>query len=156
MTAHVRVTVQRITRVRGLPSQAKSQRWVTAALHGAGYRRAAELVIRLVNEAEGRRLNHAWRHKDYATNVLAFPAKLPEALRSPLLGDLVICAPVVRREAAEQGKPLDAHWAHLTVHGTLHLLGFDHQAKAGAHVMEAMETAILAKLGFPDPYQFST
>ena len=156
MTAPVRVTLQRATRVRGLPSQEMLQRWVTAALRGAGYRRAAELAIRLVNAAEGRRLNRAWRHRNYATNVLAFPARLPEALRSPLLGDLVICAPVVRREAAEQGKPLEAHWAHLTVHGTLHLLGFDHQTKAGAHAMEAKETAILTKLGFPDPYQLST
>lgn len=156
MTAPVRVTLQRATRVRGLPSQAKLQRWVTAALRGAGYRRAAELAIRLVNAAEGRRLNRAWRHRNSATNVLAFPAKLPEALRSPLLGDLVICAPVVRREAAEQGKPLEAHWAHLTVHGTLHLLGFDHQTKAGARAMEAKETAILTKLGFPDPYQLPT
>lgn len=152
MTAQVRVTVQRVTRLRGLPSLAKFQCWVGTALRSAGYRRAAEMAIRLVNEAEGRRLNREWRHKDYATNVLAFPAKLPEALRSPLLGDLVICAPVVRREAAEQDKPLEAHWAHLTVHGTLHLLGYDHVMKHQAVEMESLEIAALAKLGFPDPY----
>lgn len=156
MSLRVRVTVQRATRLRGLPSQARFQRWIESALRGVRYRRAAELAIRLVNEAEGRRLNREWRHKNYATNVLAFPVKLPKALRSPLLGDLVICAPVVKREAAEQGKPLDAHWAHLSVHGTLHLLGFDHQAQTEAHTMEAMEAAILAKLGFPDPYRLST
>lgn len=152
----VRVTVQRVTRLRNLPRDKKFALWVDAVLRGAGYRRAAELAIRLVNEAEGCRLNREWRHKNYATNVLAFPAKLPKALHSPLLGDLVICAPVVRREAAEQDKPLEAHWAHLTVHGTLHLLGFDHQTQAEAHTMEAMEAAIVAKLGFPDPYQLST
>lgn len=149
---NTRITVQHATRLRGLPSQKKFQLWVVAALRSAGDRRRAELAIRLVNEAEGRRLNREWRHKDHATNVLAFPAKLPKTLRSPLLGDLVICAPVVRREAAEQGKPLEAHWAHLTVHGTLHLLGYDHAAKRQAAEMESLETTILAKLGFPDPY----
>lgn len=148
----VEVTVQRATRLRGLPSERQFRRWVSAALRGAGHRRAAELAIRLVNAAEGRRLNRVWRHKDYATNVLAFPAQLPAGLRSPLLGDLVICAPVVRREAEEQGKSPEAHWAHLTVHGTLHLLGHDHVGRREAAEMEFLETAILAKLGFPAPY----
>lgn len=152
MIPYLRVAVQRATRLRGLPSDRKFRRWVAAALAGAGHRRTAELAIRLVNGAEGRRLNRAWRNKDYATNVLAFPAGLPKGLRSSLLGDLVICAPVVRREAAEQGKPLEAHWAHLTVHGTLHLLSYDHVAKRQAEKMESLEIAILAKLGFPNPY----
>ncbi|MGH7169079.1 MAG: rRNA maturation RNase YbeY [Gemmataceae bacterium] len=152
MAANLTVTVQCATRMRGLPSQKKFQRWVGTALRSVGYRRAAEVTIRLVNAAEGRKLNRVWRQKDYATNVLAFPAGLPPGVRSPLLGDLVICAPVVRREAADQGKRLEAHWAHLTVHGTLHLLGYDHEASRQAQEMESLETAILACLGYPDPY----
>lgn len=148
----VDVTIQRATRQPGLPSDRQFRRWVSAALRGAGHRHATELTIRLVNEAEGRRLNHRWRRRDYATNVLSFPAGLPQGLRSPLLGDLVICAPVVRREAAQQGKLPEAHWAHLTVHGTLHLLGYDHVGKRKAAKMESLETAILGKLGFSDPY----
>lgn len=148
----VDVTIQRATRLRGLPSDAMFRRWVTAALAGAGHRRATELTIRLVNEAEGRRLNHRWRRRDYATNVLSFPAELPSGLRSPLLGDLVLCAPVVQREAKAQHKTSKAHWAHLTVHGTLHLLGYDHVGKRKAAKMESLETAILGKLDFSDPY----
>lgn len=148
----LRITIQRATRLRGLPGDRQFRRWVSAALRGAGHRRNAELSIRLVNEAEGRRLNRRWRSKNYATNVLSFSAELPPGLRSPLLGDLVICAPVVRREAAQQSKALAAHWAHLTVHGTLHLLGYDHVGQRKAAEMESLETAILAKLGFPDPY----
>lgn len=148
----VEVTVQRATQLRGLPGNVRFRQWVAAALAGAGHRRTSEIVIRLVNEAEGRRLNQHWRHRNYATNVLSFPAELPRGVRSPLLGDLVICAQVVRREAAQQGKPPEAHWAHLTVHGTLHLLGYDHVGKRKAAKMESLETAILAKLGFPDPY----
>lgn len=128
------------------------RRWVGAALAGARHRRSSEIVIRLVNEAEGRQLNLQWRHRGYATNVLSFPAELPPGLHSELLGDLVICAPVVRREARLQNKPLAAHWAHLVVHGTLHLLGYDHETAAEAGVMEPLETAILGKIGFPDPY----
>lgn len=148
----LRLTVQRATRLAGLPGNAMFRRWVGAALAGAGHRSASELVIRLVNAAEGRRLNLRWRRRDYATNVLSFPAGLPSELHSALLGDLVICAPVVRREARLQEKPLIAHWAHLTVHGTLHLLGYDHETPEQAGVMEPLETSILGRLGFPDPY----
>ncbi len=113
----------------------------------------SELTIRLVDEAEGRELNHTWRQKDYATNVLSFPADVPEGLLDiPLLGDLVICVPVVEREAAEQGKNLDAHWAHLVIHGCLHLLGYDHIDDAEAEEMESLEQQLLAELGHPDPY----
>lgn len=113
----------------------------------------SELTIRLVDEAEGRELNSTWRHKDYATNVLSFPADVPdEMLDIPLLGDLVICVPVVTREAAEQGKALDAHWAHLVIHGCLHLLGYDHIDDDEAQEMEALEQSLLAELGYPDPY----
>ena len=94
-----------------------------------------------------------YRGKDYATNVLSFPADLPPEVQLPLLGDIVICAAVVSREAREQNKALDAHWAHMLIHGTLHLQGYDHQNDADAKKMESREKRILAKLGFDDPYQ---
>lgn len=137
---------------RGLPAPASFRRWVQAALDGAGHHDATELAIRVVDADEGRSLNAQYRGKDYATNVLSFPAELPEGVDLPLLGDLAICAPVVAREAAEQGKTEADHWAHLTVHGVLHLLGHDHQAEDEAERMEALETRILAGLGAPDPY----
>ncbi len=138
----------------GLPAAASFRKWVAAALKGRI--READLAIRLVDDKEGRSLNHHYRGKDYATNVLSFPAELPEGLpkgvKLPLLGDLVICAPVVAREAAEQGKPLNAHYAHLTVHGVLHLLGWDHEDDKEADAMEQLEREILADLGVVDPY----
>jgi len=135
---------------KGLPAATSFRRWA----HAAAQRRIrkADLAIRLVDEKEGRALNHHYRGKDYATNVLSFPAELPEGVDLPLLGDLVICAPVVAREAREQGKPLAAHYAHLTVHGVLHLLGLDHEDEREAEAMEQLEREILAGLGFPDPY----
>ncbi|GGA33555.1 rRNA maturation RNase YbeY [Dyella nitratireducens] len=136
----------------GVPSPASFRRWVEAALAGARRRRAAALSIRIVGTREGRALNRTYRDKDYATNVLSFPMDLPPGVRLPLLGDIAICAPVVRREAAEQGKPVANHWAHLTVHGVLHLLGYDHIEEAEAVRMEALETRILKGLGVPDPY----
>ena len=145
------IEVQVASEARDLPGEDEFRRWAGAALDGR--REAAELAIRIVDEREGRELNKAYRQRDYATNVLSFPAELPEGLDLPLLGDLVICAPVVAREAAEQGKSAAAHWAHLTVHGCLHLLGFDHEADSEAEAMEALETEILARLGYPDPYQ---
>ncbi|GLQ88548.1 rRNA maturation RNase YbeY [Dyella flagellata] len=137
----------------GVPSPASFRRWVEAALAGARRRRPAELSLRIVGTREGRTLNRTYRGKDYATNVLSFPAELPPGVRLPLLGDIAICAPVVRREATEQGKPLAHHWAHLTVHGVLHLLGYDHIEEAEAASMEALETRILKGLGIADPYQ---
>jgi len=138
----------------GLPAAVSFRRWVAAALKGRI--READLAIRLVDEREGRSLNQHYRGKDYATNVLSFPAELPEGLpkgvKMPLLGDLVVCAPVVAREAREQGKPLAAHYAHLTVHGTLHLLGWDHEDDREAEAMEQLEREILAELGIDDPY----
>ena len=136
----------------GLPSPASFRRWVEAALHGAKRRRATELSIRIVDADEGRALNRDYRGKDYATNVLSFEADLPPGLKLPLIGDMVICAPVVAREAAEQGKQARDHWAHLTVHGVLHLLGYDHIEDGEAEVMEALERRILARLGIADPY----
>lgn len=139
---------------KGIPAAASFRKWVAAAL--AGRIREADLAVRLVGTKEGRALNRHYRGKDYATNVLSFPAELPEGLpkgvRLPLLGDLVICAPVVAREAREQGKPLNAHYAHLTVHGALHLLGWNHEDTREAECMERLEREILARLGIADPY----
>ncbi|MBF8780041.1 rRNA maturation RNase YbeY [Pseudomonas fulva] len=135
------------------PDDADFRRWCELALR----QRSAdsEMTIRLVGLDEGRELNRTYRHKDYATNVLSFPADVPdELLDIPLLGDLVICVPVVEREAAEQGKLLQAHWAHLVIHGCLHLLGYDHIEDAQAEEMEALERTLLAELGHPDPYAF--
>ncbi|MFN3310789.1 MAG: rRNA maturation RNase YbeY [Thermomonas sp.] len=138
----------------GVPAAASFRKWAAAAL--AGRIREADLAIRIVGTREGRALNRHYRGRDYATNVLSFPADLPEGLpkdvRLPLLGDLVLCAPVVAREAKEQGKPLNAHYAHLTVHGCLHLLGWDHEDVREAEAMEQLEREILAALGLPDPY----
>ena len=152
--AHLDVSVGYALPRAGLPAAASFRKWVAAAL--AGRIREADLAIRLVDAKEGQALNHHYRGKDYATNVLSFPAELPEGLpkgvKFPLLGDLVICAPVVAREAAEQGKPLRAHYAHLTVHGVLHLLGWDHEDDREAEAMEQLEREILADLGIADPY----
>ncbi|MBN8888280.1 MAG: rRNA maturation RNase YbeY [Rudaea sp.] len=137
---------------RGLPAATAFRAWVAAALVGARRRVPAELSIRLVGTAEGREFNRTYRGRDYATNVLSFPAELPRGVKLPLLGDLVICAPVVAREAAEQGKAPRDHYAHLTVHGVLHLLGYDHENDRDAQKMEALERRILAGLGIADPY----
>ncbi len=132
------------------PDDAAFGRWVRAAL--AGRREQATLSLRIVDAEEGRALNAHWRGRDAPTNVLSFPAELPAELGIPLLGDLVLCTPVVRREAAEQGKDEADHWAHLVVHGVLHLLGMDHQEDAEAEAMEAAEREVLAGLGIRDPY----
>lgn len=154
-TARIDVAVSYATARSGIPASTSFRRWVEAAL--AGHARDAELAIRIVGEDEGRAFNRDFRGKDYATNVLSFPAELPEGLperlRPPLLGDLVICAPVVAREAGQQGKTRNAHYAHLTVHGVLHLLGHDHQDDAEAEAMEAREREILAALRIEDPYR---
>lgn len=140
----------------GLPAAVSFRKWVGAAL--AHRIREADLAIRIVGAKEGRALNRHYRGKDYATNVLSFPAdmaegvKLPKGVKMPLLGDIVLCAPVIAREAREQKKPLAEHYAHLTVHGTLHLLGLDHEDPREAECMEQLERDILAGLGIGDPY----
>ncbi len=134
----------------GLPAAVSFRKWVGAALKGRI--READLAIRIVGTKEGRALNRHYRGRDYATNVLSFPAELPEGVVMPLLGDIVICAPVVAREAREQKKALTAHYAHLTVHGTLHLLGWDHEDAREADCMEQLEREILAEMGIDDPY----
>lgn len=133
------------------PSARRMTEWARVAAGSRGHQ--GEIAVRIVGRREGRRLNAAWRGKDYPTNVLSFPAgDLPRALRPRPLGDLVICAPVVAAEARAQGKTLSAHWAHLVVHGVLHLLGHDHQHDDEALRMERRERRVLARLGFPDPY----
>lgn len=152
VTPSALVHVEYATARRGVPASVSFRHWAAAALRAARRRSTSELSIRIVDAAEGRALNARYRGRDYATNVLSFPVELPPGIRSPLIGDLVIAAPVVAREAAEQGKRARDHYAHLTVHGVLHLLGFDHVDPAEAERMEALETRILAGLGIADPY----
>ena len=142
----LQLTVQRASRARHIPADATLRAWARAAL-----RRDASVTLRYVAEAEGRRLNREFRGRDYATNVLTWVFEAPRA--GPLVGDIAICAPVVAKEAREQGKPAQAHHAHLVVHGLLHLQGHDHErSRAAAVRMERLERQILARLGFPDPY----
>ena len=134
------------------PEEEDIRRWITAAL--SEQRQAdSEISVRLVDEAEMADLNQAWRDKTGSTNVLSFPSDLPPELELPLLGDIVVCVQVVAREAAEQNKPLEAHWAHMFVHGTLHLLGYDHIDDEEAEAMEALETKILSTLNYSCPYR---
>jgi probable rRNA maturation factor len=135
------------------PESPEMQRWVAAALAEAGFEKAAELTVRIVGEAEMRELNEHYRGIPRATNVLSFAAQLPAQLQLPLLGDVIICAPLLEREALQQNKVSSAHWAHLVVHGTLHLLGFDHIDDAEAQAMELLETRALDKLDFAAPYE---
>ncbi len=138
-----------------IPDDSDVHRWVTAALQERYP--AAEVSLRIVDEEESARLNQQYRNKAGSTNVLSFAADLPAELTAQLehlpLGDMVICAPVVSREAQAQAKPGRAHWAHMVVHGSLHLAGYDHITESEAEEMETLEREILATCGFPDPYQ---
>ncbi|MCP5150869.1 MAG: rRNA maturation RNase YbeY [Ectothiorhodospiraceae bacterium] len=144
------VQVQLACRVPGRPAARELARFARAAL--AEVPRGMEMTVRVVDEVEGAELNETYRRKSGPTNVLAFPFEAPPGASVRLLGDVVICAPVVAREAEEQGKEPRAHWAHMVVHGTLHLLGYDHRRAAQAARMESREREILTTLGFPDPY----
>jgi len=135
-----------------LPSAHALEAWVMHVLHVLD-RADVELTIRLVDEEEMTRLNTIYRGKFGPTNVLSFPAEEVDEWDIPLLGDIVICADVVYQESFDQGKSLDAHWAHMVVHGLLHLLGYDHQCHQEAQQMEAQERSLLADLGFKDPYE---
>jgi len=135
-----------------IPSQEKCEDWISAVLKTQQLD-DAEVSVYIVDEDESQELNSQYRGKDSPTNVLSFPADIPEEVGVPLLGDLVICAPVVEREAQEQHKTLEAHWAHMLVHGSLHLLGYDHIDDDEAEVMEALETKIIMALGFSAPYE---
>lgn len=147
----IEVDVQYATEFTACPKAATIQEWVIAALAVQG-NKSYSLSIKLVDEAEMKMLNFYYRQKQKPTNVLSFPCQLPEAMRGTLLGDIAICAQVVNEEAIAQNKPLQAHFAHMVVHGVLHLLGFDHENDQDAHEMESLEINILDKLGFKDPY----
>ncbi len=142
--------LQQASTATDLPTEAELQRVLEAAI--IPFQADAEVTIRIVDEAESQQLNFDYREKDKPTNVLSFPFQCPPGIELPLLGDLVICAQVVAREAQEQQKTLQAHWAHMVVHGSLHLLGFDHINDADAEEMEAEEIQILQELGFANPY----
>lgn len=158
------ITVQFAIARKGVPSPQRLKRWAQAALGEipvtrslrATFRRGAGISIRIIGAAESRRLNASWRGKDKPTNVLSFPSGLTDARQAangPVpLGDLAICAPVVAREAREQGKTAEAHWAHMVIHGVLHLLGYDHEVDREAEFMESRETNLLATFGYPNPY----
>lgn len=149
-----KIDVQIATEYPQLPTAAELTDWVTAAL--AGRREKATLTIRLVDDAEGAQLNRRWRSASGPTNVLSFSSEGLTGIAPDLLGDVVVCAPLAAREAAEQGKPPSAHWAHLIVHGILHLIGFDHERARDAERMESLERTILADLGYADPYESDT
>lgn len=133
-----------------LPSDEQMQAWAESAYFAET---ASYVALKVVGEAESQQLNAGFRGKDKPTNVLSFPMQMPEGVESPILGDLALCAEVVAKEAVQQGKSLHAHWAHMLVHGLLHLQGYDHIEDDEAEEMEALEREIIAKLGYPDPYQ---
>lgn len=143
------VDIQQACKADGLPDDEQLTRWANAGWRGES---ASEVTLRIVDEDESAELNGQYRQKDYPTNVLSFPFEQPEGIEVPLAGDLVICAGVVAREAQEQHKTLDAHWAHMVIHGMLHLQGYDHIDDREAEEMEALEVRLLAELGFSNPY----
>ena len=151
----VRLDLQLRSRAAHVPSRARFLRWVRAALAGrTAPGTPVELTLRVVGPTEMRARNREYRGKDYATNVLSFPFEAPGDVALPVrvLGDIVLCAQTVQREARAQGKPVEAHWAHLAVHGVLHLLGMDHMTRREAAQMEGAEIAVLEALGYPNPY----
>ncbi len=136
-----------------LPADEKFREWVRTTLEAAGRKEDTQLAIRIVDEEESAMLNERWRHRKGATNVMSFAMSGLDLIAPEVIGDIVICAPVVTKEADEQNKQLYAHWAHMVVHGVLHLLGYDHKEEADAEKMESLEKEILKKLGYPDPYE---
>ena len=147
----IEVEIQRASSIPAVPSDPQFRQWAAAALMELD---EAELLIRIVDLDESRELNFRFRNRNQATNVLSFPSELPEEIDLPLLGDVIICAPLVEAEAGQQNKEPMAHWAHLTIHGILHLLGYDHQTEDEAARMEALETSLLRSLDIQDPYYF--
>lgn len=145
------VDIQNACEAKNLPSKALFQKWVDSALSSVTDQ-TFELTVRLVNSDESQQLNNQYRMKDKPTNVLSFPFEVPEGMELNLLGDLVICASVVEQEAKVQNKVLFDHWAHMVIHGCLHLLGYDHINDTDAEEMEALEVKILAKLSISNPY----
>ena len=145
------IEIQTVFKSNGQPDQGQIQRWVDAALEGFG--QDAEIVVRIVDEQESAELNEQYRHKPGPTNILSFPVEVPESIELNLLGDLVVCAPVLEKEALEQNKTLIDHWAHIIVHGVLHLLGYDHIDETQAELMESKEITILNTLNIENPYR---
>ena len=154
MASLVSIDVQIASKSDSIPDNEEIESWLTRAVRGSVQKGDLEISIRIVDEIEGRQMNKRFRAQDKATNVLSFPAELPEwPVDTPkILGDIVICGPVVEREALEQGKQIGDHWAHMLVHGALHLLGYDHESDEDAKLMESLETELLAKRGIADPY----
>jgi probable rRNA maturation factor len=144
------IELQNVCASPDVPSLAQLQMWVDAALVDISHDN--EVVIRLVGEHESQALNEQYRHKLGSTNILSFPVEVPEGVELDLLGDLVVCVPVVAKEAQEQQKALLDHWAHIVIHGVLHLLGYDHIDDADAELMESKEIAMLKKLNIDNPY----
>ena len=144
------VEIQTIYLSQGQPTEAQIQLWVDTAL--TDYPDDTEIVIRIVDEKESTELNETYRLKSGPTNILSFPVEIPEEIELNLLGDLVICAPVLEKEALDQNKALQDHWAHIVIHGVLHLLGYDHIEDDEAELMETKEITILSHLGIKNPY----
>ncbi len=146
--------VQNVSSERGVPGSGLIETWAVTAYRKVAQENA-ELTVRIVDEADGRYLNEKYRNMASATNVLSFPFDDPPNLKTDILGDIVACAPVISREAQEQGKTLHAHWAHLVVHGVLHLCGYHHDIDDDARIMQRLESEIVEHLGFPNPYSNS-
>ncbi|MGZ8152153.1 MAG: rRNA maturation RNase YbeY [Methylovulum sp.] len=147
------IEIQAVFHSEGQPDEEQIQQWIDAALDG--FDQDTEIVVRIVDEQESAQLNEQYRHKHGPTNILSFPFEMPEGVQDielNLLGDLVICAPILEKEAAQQHKHLNDHWAHIIVHGVLHLLGYDHIDDIEAELMESTEIAILNKLNIKNPY----
>ena len=156
MTNHIELDIQNPDNISISPSLDELCLWANTALKLASNNNTSDLnfdmTLRIVNETEGKELNQTYRNKSNATNVLSFPFEVPENIPLNLLGDIVICAPIVTKEAEIQHKTTQSHWAHLTIHGTLHLLGFDHVDDNEAKIMENLEITAMVSLGFTDPY----
>ena len=146
------VELQNVISVSECPTNAEIQEWIELTLNTVSYKKNAEVTVRIVDEVESQSLNYSYRQKNKPTNILSFPFEVPEQVKCDLLGDLVICHSIVEQEAIQQSKPLKDHYTHMLIHGTLHLLGFDHIEDDEAEEMEAIEVEILALLGVAEPY----
>jgi len=146
----ININLQIAANISNIPTEKEFTEWVNAALNQ--HRTQGELTVRIVDVAESKKLNNTYRQKNMPTNILTFPFEQPPDITLPLLGDIIICAPLVSREAEEQGKSERSHWAHLVIHGCLHLIGYDHQNDAQATIMEALEIQTMQQLGFTNPY----
>jgi probable rRNA maturation factor len=147
----IEINLQIISNEKNIPTKTEFKRWIKAAL--PKNKTPIEITLRIVDAEEMQALNNYYRGKNKPTNILSFPFVVPAGIETPLLGDLVICAPLVKQEAQKQQKTIAAHWAHLTIHGILHLLGYDHESAKNAKIMEDLEIKYLQNLGFKNPYE---